>query len=92
MADARGNLQPGDAAPSPDFDLLRNEIEGSSNVKTNNGNGWCGLRRFFASHARTSHGNGNGGKFLVIIFAKKSEHAQRKFYIYKATTPGIEIL
>lgn len=29
-----------------DFDLLRNEIEGSSNVKTNNGNG---------------NGNGNGG-------------------------------
>ena len=49
-----------------DFDLLRNEIEGSSNVKTNNGNG---------------NGNGGKFFFLLLFFKRDSKKIlnSRKF-------------
>ena len=55
-----------------DFDLLRNEIEGSSNVKTNNGNGnGNGGKFFFLSYSLKEKGNSNGNS---------AKHQKLKYY------------
>ena len=55
-----------------DFDLLRNEIEGSSNVKTNNGNGnGNGGKFFLLSYSLKEKGNSNGNS---------AKHQKLKYY------------